>query len=76
MPQLGLWEVLLSFVPVIAFLLSLNALDTYRLLTLGSIVSAIAAGCAAATISYPLNSWGFTQWGSSYAFFGGPALEE
>ncbi len=76
MRQLGLWEVLMSLVPVIAFLISLNALDTYRLLTLRSIVSAIAAGCAAAAISYPLNSWGFTQWGSGYAFVGGPALEE
>ena len=61
---------------MIAFLVSLNALDTYRLLTLRSIVASLIGGCAAAVISYPLNSWGFLQFGSGYALLGGPALEE
>ena len=72
----GLVPALLSFVPVTALLLCLNALDTYRLLTLRRVVSAVLAGVAAALVCYPLNTLNFARWGGDYAFFGAPAVEE
>ena len=66
----------LSLAPVIAFLLGLIALDTYRLLTLRRVVGAVAAGCLAALVCYPINSSGFSSWGSSFARFGAPVVEE
>ncbi len=74
--QAGLAAVLLCFVPVIVFLVGLNALDTYRLLTVRRVITAMVAGCAAALVSYPLNTWGFANWGPDYAFLGAPAVEE
>ena len=76
MLQYGIVDVLLSFVPVLVFLASLNALDTYRLLTASRIVTAVVAGVVAAAISYPLNTIGFSKWGDSHSFYTGPMIEE
>jgi RsiW-degrading membrane proteinase PrsW (M82 family) len=76
MAQPGLSEVLLSFTPVTAFLLGLNALDTYRLLTLRRVVAGVLAGSLAALSCYWLNTWGFQQWGPRFAVWGAPAVEE
>ncbi len=67
---------LLSLAPVIAFLLGLNALDTYRLLTVRRVVVAVAIGGGAALVCYPINTWGFSQWGPAFALLGAPVLEE
>src|SRR5262245_17284992 len=67
---------LLSLVPVIAFLVALRALDTYRLLSLKRVMMAVAAGAVAAMLSYWINGAGFARWGPEYAYAGAPAVEE
>ncbi len=66
----------LSFIPVVAFLFGLNALDTYKLLTFRRVLLAVAAGCVAALFCYPLNTFGFVRLGPAHAIFGAPVIEE
>lgn len=58
------------------FLFGLNALDTYRLLTLRRVGLAMLAGALAAAICYPLNTVGFTRWGGIHGIAGAPVIEE
>lgn len=74
--RLSLVALLLSLAPVIAFLLGLVALDTYRLLTVKRVIAAVLMGCGAAFVCYPLNTLGFADWGGQFAYFGAPVVEE
>jgi RsiW-degrading membrane proteinase PrsW (M82 family) len=67
---------LLSLAPVVAFLLGLHALDTYRLLTFRRVLIAVLYGGAAALACYAVNTWGFSLWGTGYAQVGAPVFEE
>jgi hypothetical protein len=51
-------------------------LDTYKLLTLRRILTAMGAGCVAAAIAFPLNTLAFTAWGTIHAHWTAPILEE
>jgi protease PrsW len=69
----------LSLLPVVLFLFGLNLVDTYKLMSLRSIVRTVGVGLAVAAFCYGLNTAAFTwtpippdQW----ARFGAPALEE
>ncbi len=74
--RLPLAALLLSLAPVVAFLLGLVALDTYRLLTFKRVASAVLVGCAAELVCYPVNTLGFADWGGDFAYFGAPVIEE
>jgi len=64
-PVRAVWlAVVLSLVPVIAFLGALRTLDTYKLVTLRRIFTAIAAGCGAALVALPINTLMFSTLGS------------
>lgn len=67
---------LLSLVPVVAFLVALYVLDTYRLQTLRRVIVAVGYGGAAALACYVVNTHGFAAWGAGYALLGAPILEE
>lgn len=61
---------------MVAFLNALNALDTYRLLTLRRVATAVAAGVLAAAACYGINTLGFQHHGGAWAYLGAPAVEE
>jgi RsiW-degrading membrane proteinase PrsW (M82 family) len=72
-----LWlAILLSLVPVVAFLFALRALDTYKLLALGRILTAVAAGIGAALIALPLNTLLYRLAGGAALYWAGPIIEE
>ena len=48
---------LLGLIPVCVFLAALFLFDSYKLVPPRSLFVALAAGCAAACIAYPLNSY-------------------
>ena len=66
----------LSLLPVIAFLCTLHALDTYKLLTLRRILTAIAAGIGAALLTLPVNAFMFRWLGAALGEWLGPVVEE
>jgi len=49
-------NILVSLLPVFAFLAALIGIDSYKLIKLRSVLIAIAAGCFAAVVSYALNT--------------------
>ncbi len=52
---MGALTLLIGFLPVVLFLAALIGIDSYKLVSRGSVLSAIAAGAAAAGISFLLN---------------------
>jgi RsiW-degrading membrane proteinase PrsW (M82 family) len=66
----------LSLVPVVAFLCALRTLDTYKLLALRRILTAIVAGSGAAVAALPVNSLLFQWLGGSIGQWAGPMVEE
>jgi RsiW-degrading membrane proteinase PrsW (M82 family) len=70
---------LLGLLPVCCFLATLVYLDSYRLVALKWVVSAIVLGCGAAVASYPLNLIGL-EWldvdFALYTRYGAPIIEE
>lgn len=69
----------MALVPVLAFLVFLRLMDSYKLVPRGQVVSALCAGGAAAGLSYVINSavfHYFPQHASEHARLGGPAVEE
>ncbi|HEY8131677.1 MAG TPA: PrsW family glutamic-type intramembrane protease [Thermoanaerobaculia bacterium] len=70
--------VLLGFLPVALFLLSLLYLDSYKLVRLGTVLQLILLGCIAATAGFFLNHW-LLQMGIDRRLltrFVAPAIEE
>ncbi len=68
-----------AFVPVLAFLAALRLMDTYRLVPRQRVLSSLAAGAAAAAVSYFLNRAvleAAPDWSSQLARFGAPVVEE
>jgi len=69
----------LSLLPVVLFLFGLNLVDTYKLMSLRSIVRTVGVGLAVAAVCYGLNTAVF-MWtpipADQWARFGAPALEE
>jgi protease PrsW len=69
----------ISILPVFAFLFGLRFLDSYKLVNLRRILTAVFAGVAVAGICYFINSLGFEVMplkGEAYPIFGAPILEE
>lgn len=74
-----LWRVLLALAPVQLFLLGLVALDTFRLVRPRRIFLALAAGAAAAVLSFVLNNSLLSLSGLAllpYALLVAPVVEE
>ena len=72
-------SILTSILPVMAFLLALILLDSFKLVRFGSIAAAIGAGTAAALACYLVNSWLLSsfEWnGASYYRYAAPIVEE
>ena len=72
-------NVLISILPVIAFLLALILLDSFKLVRIASVASAIVAGIIAALGCYFINSrlMAAFEWnGGSYFQFAAPVVEE
>ena len=69
----------LALMPVIVFLVGLVLIDSYKLVPLGWVITAILAGCVAALICAWLNPWisRFTDipW-AGYTRYVGPPIEE
>lgn len=69
----------LSVLPVLVFLLALNLLDTYRLLTLRRILMTVLVGCGVALVCYAINYTVFGSTGISanwHERIGAPIIEE
>jgi RsiW-degrading membrane proteinase PrsW (M82 family) len=69
----------LALLPVLFFLAALRVLDSYKLVSLRKVGVALAAGAAAAAVSYLVNSTvlhQFPQYLDAYGRFAAPALEE
>ena len=72
-----LWlAIVLSLVPVVAFLCALHALDTYKLLALRKILIAIAAGSGAALAALPANTILLRWFGEAAGQWEAPIVEE
>src|SRR5437667_12705187 len=72
-----LWlAIVLSLVPVVAFLCVLHALDTYKLLAFRKILIAIAAGSSAALAALPANTILLRWFGEAAGQWEGPIVEE
>jgi RsiW-degrading membrane proteinase PrsW (M82 family) len=72
-------RVTLALLPVLMFLAALRALDSYKLVSLRTVGTALAAGVAAAVICYVINTIIFRQLQGSqdqYIHFGAPVVEE
>lgn len=72
-------NVLISILPVLAFLFALIILDSFKLVRFGSVASAIGVGIIAALACYLINSRLMTayEWnGGSYYRFASPLIEE
>jgi protease PrsW len=68
--------VVLSLVPVVAFLCALRALDTYKLLPLGRILTSVGVGSGAAVVAFGANTLVLLWAGGSVLYWVGPAIEE
>lgn len=68
-----------SILPVLIFLLALELIDTYKLLTLGRVLRSVAVGCGVAVICYGLNTAVYATGLVSPAIWarsGAPVIEE
>jgi len=69
----------LAFLPVLAFLLLLRVLDSYRLIPGRRILRSVVLGVLAAGVAYVVNRWVIEQLGVSrgeYSRYGAPLVEE
>ncbi len=69
----------LALAPVILFLAALRALDSFKLVSLRTVASALAAGALAAAVCYGINTvvfQHFPRYGDEYVRFGAPVVEE
>jgi RsiW-degrading membrane proteinase PrsW (M82 family) len=74
-----LLHAVLGLLPVSCFLAALVYLDSYKLVPLHRVVSAIGLGCAMAVVSYPVNSLGLETLGigfQAYTRYVAPFIEE
>ncbi len=72
-----LWlAIVLSLVPVITFLCALRTLDSYKLLALGRILTAVSAGAGAAVAALLINTLMFQRLGRGPAQLAGILVEE
>lgn len=73
-------RVVLALLPVLMFLAALRVLDSYKLVSLRTVGTALAAGAAAAAICYGINTAVFRQLHGNqidpYIHFGAPVVEE
>ena len=72
-------RIALALVPVILFLVALQALDSYKLVSLRTVFTALLSGVLAAGLCFAINSFVFTQfprYADEYARFGAPVVEE
>jgi protease PrsW len=72
-------RVVLALLPVLLFLTALRLFDSYKLVSLGKVGTALAAGAVAAAVSFALNRTIFHQfpeYQDQFARFGAPVLEE
>jgi len=72
-------RVALALVPVLLFLAALRALDSYKLISVRTVLTALAAGALAALLCFTFNSMIFRQFPGhedQYARFGAPIVEE
>lgn len=79
MPMDQVLRVALALLPVLLFLAALRLLDSYKLVTLGNVATALAAGAVAAAVSYELNAavvHRFPGYQDQFARFGAPVVEE
>ena len=78
--QIGhLVQLALALIPVILFLAALRALDSYKLVSLGTVSTALLGGALAAGFCFSINSAIFAhypRYTDQYARFGAPVLEE
>ena len=76
----SIWGIAAGVLPVLAFLGALAALDTFKLVRIGRIATALACGGAAALIALAINSLFFdnleASFDTNYAQFGAPWVEE
>lgn len=69
----------LALLPVLMFLAALRVLDSYKLVSLRTVGTALAAGAAAAALCYGINTSifrQFPQYEDGYIHFGAPIVEE
>ncbi len=69
----------LALLPVLLFLAALRVLDSYKLVSLRMVASALAAGMVAAAVCYGINTVIFRQLHENqdrYIHFGAPVVEE
>jgi RsiW-degrading membrane proteinase PrsW (M82 family) len=72
-------RVALALLPVLMFLAALRLLDSYKLVSLRTVGTALAAGAMAAVICYGINTVVFAQLHENqdrYIHFGAPVVEE
>src|SRR5579862_836421 len=72
-------RVVLALLPVLVFLGALRVLDSYKLVSLRTVGTALAAGALAAAVCYGINTVVFRQLHESrdqYIRFGAPVVEE
>src|SRR5580704_2095827 len=72
-------QVALALLPVLMFLAALRVLDSYKLVSLRTVGTALAAGVVAAAICYGINTVIFRQLHENkdqYIHFGAPLVEE
>jgi RsiW-degrading membrane proteinase PrsW (M82 family) len=72
-------RVVLALLPVLMFLAALRVLDSYKLVSLRTVGTALAAGAIAAAVCYELNTSffrQFPQYENEYIHFGAPMVEE
>jgi len=72
-------RIILAFLPVLLFLFSLSALDSYKLVPMRRVASALLAGAFSAAICYWINTFMFQRfpgYQDDYARFAGPLVEE
>jgi RsiW-degrading membrane proteinase PrsW (M82 family) len=72
-------RVVLALLPVLMFLAALRVLDSYKLVSLRTVGTALAAGAVAAAICYGINTVIFRQLHENqdqYTHFGAPLVEE
>jgi RsiW-degrading membrane proteinase PrsW (M82 family) len=72
-------QVVLALLPVLLFLTALRLLDSYKLVSLRKVGTALAAGATAAAVCYGINTvilQRFFAYQDQYARFGAPVVEE
>lgn len=74
----GLLELPVALIPVVAFLASLVILDSFKLVSVRSVVQTIVIGGLAAGLSYAVNRWFLNAGveGETFVRYGAPLVEE